>query len=244
MKTKLSEDTKKLISFSVKYCRLLKIESLLIDKKGIRAKQDEFAAYLIEPGDFDFLEFDILFIDRISSLSPRIEMFEKSKIEYDMFIETKELDNSDHLAREISVKGGRTNIKFNCANPALLNKNSLPKKVNDPIYFEFKMDKQCLDVLNRGVSAMGAEELCLYSEGGAILANVKDIEGDVLTHKVNDSFKAHSDEKDFKFNYIFKMILPLLREACKQDDFNIEITRNGIMKLNINDLSMYIFPEL
>jgi len=243
---KLSSETRDLIAFAVKYCNLLKIDSLLIDKTGIRAKQDEFAVYLIEPGDFSFLEFDTLFIDRITSLAPRVKMFETSKIDYSFLVETKELDNDELLVRQLVIKGGNTKINFNCANPARLNKNSLPKKVNDKMVYEFNMDKQCLDVLNRGVSAMGAEEIKLYSENDQVFAEVKDIEGDVLNQLVNSSYKTLIDdaENSFSFKYKFKMIVPLLREACKNDEFSIVISHRGIMKLNINELSMYIFPEL
>lgn len=243
---KLSKDTRDLIAFAVKYCNLLKIESLLIDKSGIRAKQDEYAVYLIEPGDFSFLEFDILYIDRITSLAPRIKMFETSKIDYNFSVETKELDNDELLVRQLMISGKNTRVKFNCANPARLNKNTLPKKVNDKMAYEFNMDKTCLDVLNRGVSAMGAAEIQLFSKDGNVMAEVKDVEGDILSHEVSDKYEVliQDVEDEFSFNYNFKMIVPLLREACKEDDFSIVVSRRGIMKLNINDLSMYIFPEL
>lgn len=242
---KLSDDTRDLISFAVKYCNLLKIDSLLIDKSGIRAKQDEFAVYLIEPADLDYLEFDTLFIDRISSLAPRIKMFDTSKIDYSIGVVNKELDSGETLVNQLVIKGGNTKINFNCANPARLNANSLPKKVADKMTYSFQMDKACLDVLSRGVSAMGAAEVKLYSKDGTVYAQVKDIEGDTLEHKVNDSYEVliSDGEPEFSFRYIFKMIVPLLREACKEDDFSIVISRRGIMKLNINDLSMYIFPE-
>lgn len=243
----MSEETATLIASAVRYCSLLKIDSLLIDKTGIRAKQDETAVYLIEPGDFSFLEFDTLFINRVSSLQSRLNMYHMSKIEYEMYLDIKELDNGENIAATIMIvgisKGRDTTVKFNCSNPALGGR--LPKRVNDGDLVSFTFEKDSLQVLNRGVSAMGAQFFNVFSEdGGSVVAEVKDIEGDVLTHTLSNQYEKLGEEsEDFTFNYDFKIILPLLREACKENDTEIILTSRGIMNLNINGLNMYIFPE-
>lgn len=242
---KLSEETKAIIAFAVKYCGLVKIDSLLIDKSGIRAKQDLTAVYLIEPGDYNFLEFDSLYITRIGSLVPRIKMFEGSKRSYDLYVDLKELDNEDTVVKQLIIKSGSTEIKFSCS--TMPQKSRLPKKVNDPLYYEFDMEKDSLDILTKGVSAMGASFIKIFTEGGEIKTSVKDIEGDTLNHVMTSSFeKIHKDSEDeFNFEYDFKVMLPLLKEAAKEGDntLNIQLTRRGIMRLTINELSMYIFPE-
>lgn len=242
---KLSDETKAIISFAVKYCSLVKIDSLLIDKSGIRAKQDLTAVYLIEPGDYSFLEFDSLYITRISSLAPRLKMFESTKRNYDLFMETKELDNEELLVKKLIIKSASTEIFFGCS--TLPQKSRLPKKVNDPLHYEFEVNNDSLDILSRGVSAMGASTIRIYSENGGVRSKIKDIESDVLNHKFSEEFELMSNdaEDDFDFEYDFKVMLPLLKESAKEeeDKFIIQLTRRGIMRLNINDLSMYIFPE-
>ena len=239
---KLSEETKDIITFAVKYCNLVKIDSLLIDKSGIRAKQDLTAVYLIEPGDFKFLEFDTLYITRISSLAPRINMFESTKRNYELYVDLKDLENEDTIVKSLILKSKDTEINFGCS--MMPQKSRLPKKVKDPIYFELSSSKSSLDILGKGVSAMGAETIKLFSENGTVMGKVKDIESDALIHKFSESYECLTEETEFNFDYDFKIILPLLKEAAKdKETFTIELTRRGIMRLSINDLSMYIFPE-
>ena len=241
---KLSEETKSIITFAVKYCSLVKIDTLLIDQAGIRAKQDLTAVYLIEPGDYSFLEFGSLYITRISALAPKIKMFEALKKDYDIFIEVKELDNEETVVKSMKLRNSSTSVNFNCS--VMPQKSKLPKKVKDPLFYEFKCDKDTLDVLGRGVSAMGASILKLSNDDSTVVCTVKDMESDMLKHTVAESYSILSKDAEeiFDFDYDFKIILPLLKEAAKDDgEFDIQITRRGIMRLFINSLSMYIFPE-
>jgi len=240
----LSEETKSIITSAVKYCSLVKISSLLIDKSGIRAKQDATAVYLIEPGDFNFLEFDTLYITRIESLAPRIKMFESSKKRYDLCIDVKELDNEDTLVKSLTLKNEQTQISFGCS--VLPEKSRLPKKVNDPLFYEFECQKESLDVLSKGISAMGASLIKIYTDDGGVSCKVKDIESDSLKHTLASEYKYLSKDADeeFEFEYDFKGLLPLLKEAAQEESkFTIQLTRRGIIRLYINDLSIYIFAE-
>lgn len=242
---KLSSETKDIIVFAVKYCYLVGIDSLVIDKQGIRAKQDETAVYLIEPGDFDFLEFDSLYINRVKSIFPRFKMFETSKIDYDVYANIKQLNDDSLVVSQLRIQGSNTKVNFNAA---MLSKNvQLPRKMNDPNYYKFSVASDDLPILKKGISAMGAEVLKIYSKGGEVYCQIKDIEQDVLTQKLTTSYKTlHDDaDDDFDFAYTFKIIWPLLNEAGRDsENFKITITRKGIMLLKINGLSMYIFAEI
>lgn len=241
----LCKETKQIIAFAVKYCDLVDIDALLIDKDGIRAKQDEKAVYLIEPGDYDFLEFDSLFIKRVKALSPRIKMFETSKIDYDIKAKVKDLQDGTKVVQQLIIKGGKTTIKFNTS---ILTKNiNLPKKMKDPEYYRIRMESNDVKILKKGISAMGAETFKLFSDSGEVKCDVEDIESDCMSQELASSFKVLHDDApdDFNFNYNFKIIFPLLQEVTREgENFNIVLTRKGVMCLVINELSMYIFPEI
>jgi hypothetical protein len=215
----------------------------MIDKSGLRAKQDETAVYLIEPGDYSFLEFDSFYITRVSALFSRIKMFETTKMDYNMFIDTKELDNGDKIVTTLVLKSDSTKASFGCC--TLPQKARMPKKVNDPTLVDFTVDKKSIDVLKRGVSAMGGEFVTLYNDGDKIYAKVRDIEGDTLTHTISEDYNISlPDVDDFSFEYEFKVAIPLLWESAREhEEFRIRLTRRGIMGLNINGLNMYIFAE-
>lgn len=242
---KLSGQTKQIIAFAVKYCDLVDINSLLIDKNGIRAKQDEKAVYLIEPGDYDFLEFDSLHINRVNALSPRIKMFDTSKMDYEIHASIKELKDDSQIVQRLIIKGGKTEVKFNTS---IMVKNlNLPSKMNDPEYYNIEMKSNDLQILKKGVSAMGAENFKIYSEDGGVKCEIVDIENDYLYQEISDSFNTLNDDApdEFSFNYNFKILFPLLQESARSgDSFEIRITRKGVMRLIINGLSMYIFPEI
>lgn len=241
----LSKDTQEIIAFAIKYCNLVDIDSVMIDKNGLRAKQDDKAVYLIEPGDFSFLEFDVLYTNRVKDLAPRLKMFETTKMDYVIHSEIKELQDDTNIVSKLILKGGNTKVSFNTS---MIAKNvNLPRQMKDPTYYQFSIQSNDLNILKRGISAMGAEEFKIYTENDEVYCQIKDIEGDVLTQKVASSFKQIDDdaEDDFEVSYNFKIIFPLLNEAGREHDkFKIKITRKGIMLLKINGLSMYIFPEL
>lgn len=238
------KETQQIIAFAVKYCDLVDIDALLIDKNGIRAKQDEKAVYLIEPGDYDFLEFDTLYIKRVKALSPRIKMFETSKMDYDIKAKVKELQDGTNVVSKLIIKGGKTTINFNTS---IITKSlNLPKRMKDPEYYKIKMYSEDVRMLKKGISAMGAENFKLFTENGSVKCDVVDIENDTLSQNLCDSFKILNSDApdDFSFDYNFKIIFPLLQEAARDsENFKVIITRKGVMCLIINGLSMYIFPE-
>jgi len=241
---KLSEDSKNIVVAAAKYCNMVKIEAVMIDKKGIRAKQDDFAVYVIEPGDFDYLEFDEMFMNRVDSFAPRIKMFEASNIDFDIFVETKENDAGDHFVTKAILKGGKTSVEVRCGNPSIVARNRWPKKFNDPIDYQFTLDKEELAILKRGLSAMGADHFEVSSEDGeTISVRIVDVEGDVLKKELDAELNVLNDdaEEEMKFSYIFKILIPLLTQAVSQES-EIRISRKGVMCLNISGLSVYIFP--
>jgi len=241
---KLSEESKDIITFAVKYCSLVDIKSLMIDKSGIRAKQDEKAVYLIEPGDFSFLEFDSLYTNRVQSLSPRLDMFAKAKLPYEIYADVKALEDGSNVVSKLKIKADRTSVNFNTS---MLTEKGLPRKLRDPLYHSFDIKSKDLKILKEGISAMGAEEFKIYTkDNGEVNCDITDIEKDILTQSLADSYKnldANSPDS-FCVKYKFKIISPLLNEAGKRkDSICIKISRKGIMLLKINGLSMYIFPE-
>lgn len=243
----LSEDSKNIILFAAKYCNLVKIESVFITKEVITAKQDETAVYLVEPGNYDFLEFDTLYIARISSLAPRLKLFESTKSEFDIGAVIKDANNGEKWVQQLILDNGKTVAKFNCGNPARLNRDKMPRVINESLYYRFEMTKDSLDTLSRGLSAMGASTMKIFTKNEEVFCDVKDIEGDTLCHKVATEFVSlHDDsEDDFEYEYSFKTMIPLFREAMKESpSFDIEITRRGIMKLEISGLSLYVIPEI
>lgn len=241
----LSKDSKSIIEFAVKYCNLVKIQSVFLTKTVITAKQDETAVYLVEPGDYDFLEFDTLYIDRIGSLAPRFKMFESGDAK--LYAVIKDSPEGEKWVQQLIMRNNKTDIRFNCGNPARLNRNRLPKSIKESLYYRIQMTKENLDTLSRGLSAMGASTLKLYSDEGAAMCEVKDIEGDLLVHRIADDFLLldGSSPEDFSHEYSFKTMIPLFKDALKdKPSFDIEITRRGIMKLEVNGLSLYVIPEL
>lgn len=241
---KLSEESRDIIAFAVKYCKLVDINALLIDKKGIRAKQDEKAVYLIESGDFSFLEFDAMYTNRVGSLYPRIQMFETSKIPYDIYADLKTLDDGTDIVMKLKVKGKNTSVNFNTN---IIVPKGLPTNFKDPMYYSFEIQSDDLGILKKGISAMGAEEFKVFStDNGAVSCEITDIERDVLTQHLADTFKVlHEDApEEFATKYNFKILFPLLNEAGKEKEkIRVRISRKGIMLLKINGLSMYIFSE-
>lgn len=243
----LDEASRNIIVFAAKYCNLVKIESVFITKEVITAKQDETAVYLVEPGDYDFLEFDTLYIDRISSLAPRLKLFESTKQDFEISAVIKDASNGEKWVQQLILKNNKTSVRFNCGNPARLNRDKMPRVINESLYYRFEMTKDSLETLSRGLSAMGASTMKIFTENGSVLCDVKDVEGDTLCHKIAEDFTAldTNSEDDFEYEYSFKTMIPLFKEAMKSNpSFDIEITRRGIMKLEVNGLSLYVIPEV
>jgi len=240
---KVCQQTKEIIAAATKYCSLIKIESVLIDKSGIRAKNEESAVYVIEPNDFDFLEFDKIFINRVDAFTKRLKMFESSKIDYDILVDVKESDGETYAARSV-IKGGNTQVEIRCGNPDIVVNGRWPKKFNDEIFYKLNIDPEELSIIKRGISAMGADTFEVYSEdGNTVKIKITDVEGDVLSNELSSPMEALSDsaEKVFGFSYAFKTAMPLLSQ-CASENSDIKISKMGVMCLKVSGIGVYVFP--
>lgn len=245
----LSSNTEQLITSAVKCCKMLKIDTLVIDDHGIRGKRDETGVYLLESGDFGDLGFDSLVVARVIPLCNRLEMFERLKIDYTISAELKVTNDVSYVRKLVITGDDGTVVGFNCAHPTLATKKQIPKAIDQEDMYKFTISPDSIKFLKRAVSAMGTTTATIRTdENSNVMVDLVDIEGDDMSHILSNSYEVlNTDEDtplDFEIRFNFSTIMSLLTEAAKDGSVDILIISNNIMKLDIYSLNLYILPEI
>lgn len=238
---KLNEKNKQRLKKIIQSANSIGIESLIIDSESIRGTGESNSIILIDKNTLDDIStIGDIGVSRVSVLNSRLSLMKND--DYSINFTQRIKDNGDPVLEKFIIKNGRTSIDFKCADPkTIISKKSLTSS----IVYSFDLSQDSVDLIIKSNSAMQNDTISfLYSEN-KVTFKLSDTSGDILTHIISSDIKVDDDSDSFFFNYNKKIILPLLKIAVKDDDkVRLSFTKKGIMNLNVNDLNIYLAPEI
>lgn len=242
MTTKLSKSSMKMLKDAIRTASILGMEKLVIDHHSIRGESLENSTLMLLkfPEDME-MEFGSIAITRVQELISRMRILGSDG---DIAPEFKTRDSGEQFVFRLKLKRGRTSVEFKCADPAYV---KAPKAFNDPDSFTFTVVPEDVEVMLSAKSVMQTEKITFIGkDDGAVSITASASEGDKMVHEIGSKFEALNDANDsFTYSYKTKILFPVLKELLSSaEEEVITISRRGIIKVYINDIPAFIFPEL
>lgn len=242
MKKSFSKGTLTLLQDAIDTAGVLGIERMVIDGHSLRGEAKENGTLILYPFPADTeLDFGSIGIGRIPVLQSRWNLLGD---DCELVPEFKSRDSGEHFVFRIVLKKNKTNLEFKCTDPAQIR---APKAFNDPDAFEFVFTAYDIDLMVRAKAAMQADRVTFSSKDGtSVQYSISATEGDTLVHELESDLDSKTPSTTFAVSYKPKILFPVLKSVladAKEAPVSVLLTKRGILKLEINGIPSYIFPE-
>lgn len=243
MSKQFSKGVLSLLQDAIATATVLGIERMVIDSHSLRGESQDNGTMMLLPFPSDTeLEFGAIGISRVSVLKVRMKLLGDEGI---ITPEYKVRDSGDKFVFRLSLKKGKTGVDFKCADPAQI---KAPKGFNDPDHFGFTFTSEDIDLMLSAKNAMQSDTVTFSSKDGkTVNFSISASEGDTLVHELESSLDIKTSTETFAASYKTKILFPVLKEikeAAKDADVDVVLTRRGIMKIEVNMIPAYVFPEV
>lgn len=229
---KLNEQDIKFIEKTTKTAKIIGIDSVIIEPERIRAIDEERSVFILHKQDIPNLTFDSIGINRTDLLLSRLEIAREGS---NFYGECK-IDESSGYVRKLTFGSKGTKVDYLCANPSSI---KAPKNINDQNAFKFKIDSDAINMMQKGLAAMGSENVTfIYND--KVFFEMVDINNDVFSYDISDHCECIGEEEKFAFKFPAKKLLSLLKNYS---DEQIWITEQGIMNIKVNDIDVFILQR-
>lgn len=239
---KLTKGALQLLDDAITVATILGIERVVIDSHSLRGESQDNGTMLLFPFPSGTeLEFGAMGISRVPVLKARLRLLGDDGT---ITPEYKVRDSGERFIFRLSLKKGKTKIDFKCADPAQVR---APKAFNDPDYFGFTFSADDIKLMLAAKSAMQADTVSFISDGSSVSYSVNASEGDALVHELDSVLDIKDSSDTFTVSYKAKILFPVLKEimdAAKEGNVEVVLTRRGILKIEVNDIPIYVFPEV
>lgn len=226
-----------LIANTIETAQLAGIESLIIEPKMIRGINEQKSAVLIETSNVISTLPAPTALTRLSAFMSRYTV---AKTQDDLTIDL-DIDTANQFVRSFTFNSSKLKVEYRCANP---NQISAPKQVNDPSIYQVEMPAEAVVFLQKGQSAMGAENVLFAYDDTQVFFEMTDIGGDPFRYVFATDvqpMKKGGTIKPFAFKYPYKIIHTLLKHNVNP---YIEFGQKGVLSIVANGLTFYILPAV
>jgi hypothetical protein len=232
---KVDQQTLMYIQNVVETARLVKIENIIIEPGKVRAMDEDRSVVLFQDSNVPDLPFNAIGLARIDVFQSR---FEIAKSISGFEIEAV-MNNDKDFARALVMKGKGIKIDYKCASPKTI---QAPKTLNDTIKYQIAMTPDAVQLMSKGVGAMGADEITFVGGADGVSFEIEDINRDMLSFQFATSVIEVEGGQvgNFKYKYPIKHILSLFKHNSSGSFF---ISTHGMMKIQVNGLDMHIPPR-
>lgn len=223
----------------VRTAELVKIGNIIIEPDRVRAIDEDRTVVLFQDKNVPVMPFGAVGLNRIDVFSSRYELA-KSNSGFSIDIVVEANDPANTFARSITMKADGMKIDYRCANPATI---AAPKALNDAVKYKVKMTAEAVLNIQKGQSAMGADELTFVGNSDGVSFEMSDINSDKLEYKFADKVETvdgTEGEAKFIHKYPIKTLFPLFKA---NPDGYFYLTTRGMMKVVVNNLDIYVLPR-
>lgn len=221
----------------VRVCRLVGVNNVAIEPGMIRGMDDDQKVVIHStdnvPQEF---EFGSIGMSRLDVFQNRIGIA-KSQDKFSVEVTSKP-DTTYVLSLVMKSKG--TKIDFRCTDPQ---KIRAPKKLNDIMRYEVKINADAVTMLQKAVSAMGADVVTIISNSEGVSFELMDENKDVFKHVFADDAVALDDgtATSFAHRYPVKTLLSLFKEDPTGTFY---VGGKGLLLFPVADTNVYVLPQV
>lgn len=237
---KITKPTQLILKNAVDIATVLGVENMVLDAISLRGGNQELGVAIIMPMKDRELEFDSMGLSRINLLKARMQMLEDADVTFETF--QKEADLV--IVASLKFAMGRTKLSFKCADPRLI---QAPKAINDQITYEMQLSDGDVQTIIKGIATMTSDVVNFSNDDEKIFIKISDTEGDTFAHELEGGITILDDTASILCkSYKAKTLRTIFTNYIKKDDNNIlpiSITRRGVMKILVLNMSIYVFPE-
>ncbi len=231
---KLSQDLINFIEKVGKTGQIVNIDNLIIEPGSVRAIDDDRTVVVYQNTNVPEMPFGSIGLTRVGVFLSRLEIV-KTRENYSLDVVTRE---GEDYALSISMRGVGTKIDYRCADPRTI---QAPKQINDDMLYRVQINAEAVSLLQKGLGAMGSDSVSLVS-GDGVAFELTDINGDVLKHIFAPEMENLEDVSgDFSYTYPVKTLLALFKQ---NPTGYFEIGGKGVLKISINDIDIYVLPQV
>lgn len=221
----------------------LGIERIVIDNFSLRGESQENATLMLLPfPDGTELDFGSIGIGRVPVLQARLKLL---GVGGTITPEYKQRDSGEQFVFRLELKKNKTKIDFKCTDPAQVR---APKAFKDPDAFRFQFTSEDINLMINAKRAMQADTVTLGSKDGSVVNySISATEGDALVHELSSELESMTGTGTFSSSYKTKILFPVLKEIsdeAKEGPVDVVVTKRGILKIEVNGIPSYIFPEV
>lgn len=231
---KVDQQTLAYIQNVVETARLVKIENIIIEPNKVRAMDEDRTVLIFQNKDVPSMSFGSIGLNRIDIFESRYNMAKScSTFEVNVI-----LDEKQEFARALVMKAKGFKIDYRCANPATI---QAPKNLQDTIKCRVKMTPEAVQLMSKGTTAMGADEVKFVGSADGVSFEMEDINKDVLSYTFTTEVEMIDDNSPiFSHKYPVKILLALFKQNPETSFF---LTSKGMIKITVNTLDLYIPPR-
>lgn len=221
----------------------LGIERIVIDNLSLRGESQENATLMLLPfPDGTELDFGSIGIGRVPVLKARMKLLGSDGT---ITPEYKQRDSGEQFVFRLELKKNKTKIDFKCTDPAQVR---APKAFKDPDAFGFQFTSEDIQLMISAKAAMQADTVTLGTKDGKVVNySISATEGDALVHELTSDLDIKTSTETFSASYKTKILFPVLKEIsdeAKDGPVEVVVTKRGILKIEVNGIPSYIFPEV
>ena len=215
---------------------LVGIDNIIIEPDRVRAMDENQTVVILEEDGIPAFDFSSIGLNRIGVLSSRLNIA-KSR---DNFGIEAVMDDNNEFVRSLNMTGKGTKIDFRCANPTHI---KAPKQIKDEAIARVPINDEVVDLMQKGIAAMGAEYVKLISNTEVTFEFV-DVNNDVFSHVIADQADPVNSSTTTKFahKYPAKTLLSLFKNNPK-GYFEVGGTK-GMLSIKVNNLTFYVLPKV
>lgn len=243
---RLSSHTVSLILDTTSLATGLGIEGLVLDHEGIRGYNDDDGIIVASLKDYGF-EFEALGISRLLALKHKATLLKNAK---GFTVDAIQHPHDDSVIEKLYFDCGKVNFEFRCALPKSIrdipsNKTTGEKTLNtkNP-RFSFDFTEEDVTAVSEGKAAMRSTNMTIQNRDGVLRFRFSDDTGDILNFKVNADVLSDGTEENFSLTINLKKMLPIFKLAVQDGNFRLNILKNNIIHILINDIDVLVMPEV
>lgn len=219
----------------VRVCRLVGIESVIIEEGLVRAIHPDRTVAIIHPNDVPDLPFKSIGLTRLATLQSRLDIV-KSQPGY--FVEVTTKPGIDYvIALQLIAKGIK--VGYRCADPLRI---EAKRKFNDGPQFRLTLSEHIVQMLSKGASAMDADKVTILSNDDGVSFELVDVNNDVFSQSFSQKAEVLVDDMESKFahRYPLKLLLSVFKD---NPTASFEICGSGAIKILLGGITTYVLPH-
>ena len=231
---KLSDDIIAYIQTVVRTAKTVGIDNIIIEPDMVRAIDEAKTVVIFQDKDVPIMPFGSIGLNRIEVFTSRHEIARTQ----DNFSMEAVVDEGKGYTKSLTMKAKGMKIDYRCANPMTI---QAPKQVRDTLKYNITVAAEDVVLLQKGQSAMGAENVSIISNKNGVSFELVDINNDVFSHTVADEVKCLTEDSNtlFAFKYPIKTLLSLFKHNT-----TFSVGQKGILNVVVNDLNLFVLPQV